>query len=322
MTTNQNHISAVGVKKKSSDVTFIYRLRKDIIRNKQLYILAIPIVLFYVLFHFKPMYGAIIAFKDFSPVKGITGSDWVGFKHFEYFFSSIYFGRVLKNTLTISISSLLFGFPAPIILALLINELKSKVLSRTVQTITYMPHFISMVVICGMIKQFTSDSGFITVMLSNIGITQENLLSNPDLFVPIYVFSGIWQQVGWGSIIYLAALSGIDQELYEAAKIDGAGKFKQLVHITIPCLIPTIIILFILRTGTILSVGHEKIILLYNPATYETADVISSYVYRQGLLNSDWSYSTAVGLFNSTINFILVVIVNRISKKTSEVSLW
>jgi len=204
----------------------------------------------------------------------------------------------------------------------MINELRSKAFSRIVQTITYMPHFISLVIICGMIKQFTSDRGFITMMLSTIGMKQENLLSNPALFVPIYVISGIWQQAGWGSIVYLAALAAIDQELYEAAKIDGAGKFRQLIHITIPCLVPTIVTLFILRTGTILSVGHEKIILLYNPAVYETADVISSYVYRQGLLNSDWSYSAAVGLFNSTVNFILVVIVNKISKKVSEISLW
>lgn len=318
----ENRVDAVVVQNVTRESTFVYRIKKDILQNKELYILAIPIVLFYLLFHYKPMYGAIIAFKDFTPARGIMASPWVGFKHFRDFFSSIYFGRVLRNTLRISISQIIFGFPAPIILALLINELKSKAFSRIVQTITYMPHFISLVVICGMIKQFTSDSGFITQLLSYVGFQKQTMLNNPRLFVPIYVISGIWQNVGWGSIIYLAALTGIDQELYDAAKIDGAGRWKQTLYVTIPGLLPTIIILFILRTGSILSVGSEKIILLYNPAIYETADVISSYVYRQGLLNSDWSYSTAVGLFNSVVNFALVVFVNWLSRRTSEVSLW
>lgn len=318
----ENRVDAVVVQNVTRESTFVYRIKKDILQNKELYILAIPIVLFYLLFHYKPMYGAIIAFKDFTPARGIMASPWVGFKHFRDFFSSIYFGRVLRNTLRISISEIIFGFPAPIILALLINELKSKAFSRIVQTITYMPHFISLVVICGMIKQFTSDSGFITQLLSYVGFQKQTMLNNPRLFVPIYVISGIWQNVGWGSIIYLAALTGIDQELYDAAKIDGAGRWKQTLYVTIPGLLPTIIILFILRTGSILSVGSEKIILLYNPAIYETADVISSYVYRQGLLNSDWSYSTAVGLFNSVVNFALVVFVNWLSRRTSEVSLW
>lgn len=318
----ENRVDAVVVQNVTRESTFVYRIKKDILQNKELYILAIPIVLFYLLFHYKPMYGAIIAFKDFTPARGIMASPWVGFKHFRDFFSSIYFGRVLRNTLRISISQIIFGFPAPIILALLINELKSKAFSRIVQTITYMPHFISLVVICGMIKQFTSDSGFITQLLSYVGFQKQTMLNNPRLFVPIYVISGIWQNVGWGSIIYLAALTGIDQELYDAAKIDGAGRWKQTLYVTIPGLLPTIIILFILRTGRILSVGSEKIILLYNPAIYETADVISSYVYRQGLLNSDWSYSTAVGLFNSVVNFALVVFVNWLSRRTSEVSLW
>ena len=268
------------------------------------------------------MYGTIIAFKNFTPAKGIMNSPWAGLQHFKNFFSSVYFGRVLKNTLIISITQLIFGFPAPIILALLINELRNRAFSRTVQTIGYMPHFISLVVLCGMIKQFTSDSGFITLLLSHVGLKKQTMLNQSGLFVPIYVISGIWQNMGWGSIIYLAALTGIDPELYDAAKIDGAGRWKQTLYVTIPCLLPTIIILLILRTGNILSVGSEKIILLYNPAIYKTSDVISSYVYRQGLLNSDWSYSTAVGLFNSVVNFALVVTVNKISRKTSEISLW
>jgi putative aldouronate transport system permease protein len=298
------------------------RLAADIKSNADLYLMIIPVLLFYIIFHYGPMYGASIAFKDFTPAKGVFDSPWVGFKHFESFFKSYYFIRILKNTLFISINTLIFGFPAPIILALLMNELRSKVFSRTVQTITYMPHFISMVVICGMIVQFTKDTGVVTTFLSYFGLAKENMLNNSALFVPVYVISGIWQEVGWGSIIYLAALMGIDQELYEAAKIDGAGRWKQVLHITIPGILPTIIILLILRMGSMLNVGFEKIILLYNPSIYETADVISSFVYRKGLLEFNWSYSSAVGLFNSLINFTLVVLSNKISKKATETSLW
>lgn len=298
------------------------RLTIDLKRNKELYLLIIPVVAYYIIFHYGPIYGASIAFKQFVPAKGILGSPWVGFQHFRDFFESFYFWRLLRNTLTISITSILFGFPAPIILALLINELRSRVFSRTVQTITYMPHFVSMVVICGMIVQFTKDTGVVTSFLSIFGFPKDTMLNNPKMFVPVYIISGIWQEVGWGSIIYLAALTGIDQELYEAAKIDGAGRWKQTVHITIPSLVPTIIILFILRLGNMLNVGFEKIILLYNPATYETADVISSFVYRKGIQEFSWSFSAAVGLFNSVINFTLVIFANWISRKANETSLW
>lgn len=302
--------------------SFGIRFAKDFKKNKELYVIIAPVILFYILFHYAPMYGAIIAFKDYIPAKGFFESEWVGLKHFADFFQSFYFWRILKNTLLISVNMLVFGFPAPILLALLINELKSKWFSRTVQTVTYMPHFISMVVICGMIAQFTRDNGFVTAFLANFGMPKDTMLSKPDLFVPVYVISGIWQEVGWGSIIYLAALAGVDQELYEAAKIDGAGRWKQTVYITIPSIIPTIIILLILRMGTMMNVGFEKIILLYNPAIYETADVISSFVFRKGLQEFSWSFSSAVGLFNSVINFTLVVTANWISKKTNETSLW
>jgi len=305
-----------------NDLSVRSRFLREMTKNGQLYLIALPVIAYYVLFHYAPMYGAQIAFKDFSPAGGIAGSPWVGFKHFEDFFGSIYFIRVLKNTLTISITSLVFGFPAPIILALLINELRSRKFSRTVQLITYMPHFISMVVICGMILEFTSQSGLISVVLSWFGIPARTMLNDAGLFVPIYVISGIWQGVGWGSIIYLAALTGIDQELYQAASIDGAGRWKQTLYVTLPGLMPTIIVLLILRTGNILSVGAEKIILLYNPSIYETSDVISSYVYRRGLLNADWSFSSAVGLFNSVVNFILVASVNWLARRTSDTSLW
>ncbi len=298
------------------------RFLREMTKNGQLYLIALPVLAYYIVFHYVPMYGAQIAFRNYSPAGGITGSPWVGLRHFADFFRSIYFLRVLKNTLTISITSLVFGFPAPIILALLLNELRNRRFSRTVQLITYMPHFISMVVICGMILEFTSQKGLISVVLSYVGVPAKTMLNDARLFVPIYVISGIWQGVGWGSIIYLAALTGIDQELYQAASIDGAGRWKQTLYVTIPGLLPTIIVLLILRTGNILSVGAEKIILLYNAAIYETSDVISSYVYRRGLLNADWSFSSAVGLFNSVVNFILVASVNWLARRTSDTSLW
>lgn len=309
-------------KPKPVKVGFFEDTIKDFKINKVLYLMILPVVVYYIIFHYKPMYGAIIAFKEFSPAKGIFGSPWVGIKHFQEFFTDFYFFRIFKNTLVISITSLIFSFPAPIIFALLLNELKSKWFSRTVQTISYMPHFVSLVVICGMIKQFTSDTGFITYLLSFLGFERITMLSEPELFVPVYVISGIWQEVGWGAIIYLAALAGIDQELYEAARIDGAGRWKQTVHITLPGIAPTIIILLILRMGNILGVGFEKIILLYNAGIYETSDVISSYVYRKGLQEFNWSFSSAVGLFNSVINFVMIILSNWISRKVNETSLW
>lgn len=295
---------------------------KDFRRNKTLYFLMIPVILFYFYFRYVPMYGAIIAFKDFSPTLGILNSPWVGFKHFADFFSGIQFGRILKNTLTISISSIVFCFPAPILLALLINEVTNIHFKKAVQTITYLPHFISLVVICSMIKEFTSSNGIITHLASLLGAPKENMLSNPKLFVPIYIISDIWQSVGWGSILYLAALTAIDAELYEAAKIDGAGRIRQTFHITLPGIAPTIITMFILRLGSVLNVGYEKIILLYNPMIYETSDVISTYVYRAGLQEFKYDFASAVGLFNSVINFMLVYSANLLSRKINETSLW
>lgn len=306
------------------DTSFKARAIRDIKKNYEIYLILLPVVVFYIIFSYVPMGGAVIAFQDWRPGRAMfgEGARWVGLKHFKDFFGSYYFVRVLRNTVTISVSSLIFGFPAPIILALMLNELKSKIYARAVQTVVYLPHFISMVVLCGMINLFVRDTGVVTQVLSVFGFPKQNMLLNPSLFVPIYVISGIWSGVGWGSIIYLAALTGVDQQLYEAAEIDGAGKWMQTVHITIPCIVPTIIIQFIMRTGQILSVGQEKIILLYNETIYDTADVISSFVYRKGLLESNWSYSTAVGLFNSIINFALVSVVNKISSTVSETSLW
>lgn len=297
-------------------------LASDIRRNYSLYLLMIPVFLFYFFFMYKPMYGAIIAFKDFNPAEGILGSPWVGLDNFKKFWDSMYRNRVFFNTLKISFSTLIFSFPAPILLALLINELRNKIFTKTVQTITYLPHFISMVVICGMIKDFTTETGIINDIIAFFGGTRTTMLNNPSYFVPIYVISDVWQSVGWGSIIYLAALSGIDAELYEAARIDGAGRWRQTISITIPSIMPTVVTMFLLRIGQTMSVGYEKIILLYNPLTYETADVISSFVYREGLQNFQYSYSTAVGLLNSVINFILVFVCNMLSRKFNDSGLW
>lgn len=297
-------------------------LVKDFRQNKEVYIMVIPVILFYILFCYVPMYGAVIAFKNYTPMKGIMGSDWVGLRHFIQFFNSPYFGRLMVNTLRISLTSLIWSFPAPILLALLINEMKSSRYARIVQSITYMPHFISLVVICGMIRSFTLDTGIINTFLAFFGFERTSFLLHEEYFIPVYVASNVWQGMGWGSIIYLAALSGIDQGLYEAAKIDGANKWRQVIHITIPGILPTIITMLILNLGQVLSVGYEKILLLYNDATSPVAEVISTYVYKKGLIEQSWSFSSAIGLFNSTINLALIIITNIISKKTTEVGLW
>ena len=298
------------------------RTWKIIRKNKAVYLMVLPVIIYYILFHYKPMYGIIISFMDYNPRRGISGSQWVGMKHFIDFFTGPYFWRLLGNTLKLSLSTLIFGFPVPIILALLINELRNKKFSKAVQTITYMPHFVSMVVLCAMIRQFVGANGFITNFLSMFGYDGGNLLNHGEYWIPIYVISNIWQGAGWGSIVYLAALTGIDSELYDAAKVDGANRWKQTLNVTIPCILPTIIIMLIMRVGQIMGVGYEKTILLYNEGIYDVADIISTYVYRRGLLDRQFSFSTAVGLFNSVVNFILVIGANQISKKTTETSLW
>ena len=249
-------------------------------------------------------------------------SPWVGLKHFEALFTSPSFFTVFANTGRIRLSLLVFGFPAPIILALLLNEIRSPLYAKVVQNFTYMPHFISLVVICGLIRNFTLDTGIIPYIMSFFGFEPVSLLNYPKYFTTIFVASDIWQTIGWNSIIYLAALTGVDAQLYEAAMIDGAGRWKQTIHVTIPSIMPTIIIMLILRVGSVLNVGFEKIILLYNDTTMSVADVLSSYTYRKGLLDLSWSYSSAVGLFNSLINFVFLIATNLISKKVGEVSLW
>lgn len=301
---------------------FVSRARKDWQRNRALYAIVIPVLLFYILFHYKPMYGAIIAFKDYTPALGVAKSPWVGLDNFVRFFNSVYFVRLIKNTVLLSFYNLLFGFPAPIILALLLNEVRGKRFKSITQTVTYLPHFISMIVVTGMLTNFCMTSGLFNDLIVLLGGERSPLLQDPKLYRTIYVASSIWQEVGWGSIIYLSALAGVDSQLYEAAQIDGAGKWKQMIHVTLPAITPTIIIMLILKIGSLMNMGYEKTILLYNPSTYETADIISSYIYRIGLLEQDWSYSTAIGLFNSVINFALLIFANKISKRYSETSLW
>ena len=297
-------------------------LSRDFQQNKWKYLMILPVVVYFILFAYKPMYGIIIAFKQYRPTLGIMESPWVGLDQFVTFFRDPYFWRLLRNTFSISGLSILFGFPAPILLALLLNEIRCNWFKRTVQTVSYMPYFISVVVMCGLLKAFCQTGGVFNDVIAAFGGTRENLLSAKENFYPIYVLSGIWQSIGWDSIIYLAALSGIDQQQYEAARIDGAGRFRQMFSITLPGLMPTITILFILRMGGILNVGFEKILLLYQPLTYEVADVISTYVYRKGIIEANYSFSTAVGLFNSLVNIVFLLATNAVSRRLSETSLF
>ena len=294
----------------------------DVAANKCLYVMLLPVILYYLIFCYKPLYGILMAFQNFRPSRGILGSDFVGLKHFTEFFASYNFGLLVRNTVMINFYDILFAFPAPIVLALMLNEVRNDRFKRTCQTITYMPHFISLVVVCGIIKSLTESDGLINDFIAAFGGERISLLLRAEYFRTIYISSGIWQHVGWGATIYLAALSGIDQNLYEAAEIDGANRLKQMMHITIPSILPVIFIMLILRIGSIMNVGFEKIILLYNTATYETADVISTYIYRKGLLEANYSASTAVGLFNSVINFTLLISTNFLSRKFNQMGLW
>ena len=303
--------------------TIPMRIARELRRNRYVYLMALPVIAYYLLFCYGPMYGAQIAFRNFTAFKGIAGSEWVGMKWFVNFIQGPYFSRVMVNTLLISLYQLIFGFPAPILLALLLNELGNERFKRVVQTIVYLPHFISLVVICGMIRTFVARNGIITEMLTLFGFPRTNLLGDPRYFRTVFVASGVWQTIGWNSIVYLSALTAVSPDLYESATIDGANRLQKTLYITLPSITPTIVTMFILRLGQIMSVGSEKILLLYNPNTYEVADVISTYVYRVGLSESfQPSYSTAVGLFSSVINFALILIANSISKKATESSLW
>lgn len=300
-------------------------IKKDLRKNRWIYLMAIPVIAYYVTFCYIPMAGIQIAFKNYNFGDGIWSSPWAanhGFQHFITFFKGPYAWRTIRNTLLLSFYNIIVCFPLPIILALLLNEVKCNPFKRVIQTVSYLPHFISLVVICGLIKEFTASNGLISTLLSYVGVRPETMLLNQNRFRPIYVLSELWQTLGWNSIIYLAALSGVDPNLYDAAAVDGAGRFRRVLHVTIPAILPTIIIMFILRVGQFMSVGYDKILLLYNSSIYETADTISTFVYRKGLVESNFSFSAAVGLINSVVNFILVVTVNKISNKVGETSLW
>lgn len=308
-------------KKQQAEGTLSFK--KSLRRNWDLYLLILPILVFFFVFSYMPMYGIIIAFKDYVAAKGIWGSPWVGFAHFQRFFESIYFERTIKNTLGISLYSLVVGFPMPILLALMINEVRHLPFKRTVQTVTYAPYFISQVVMCGMIIIFIRpDAGFINMLLKAMGHEQIAFIIEPSWFKTIYVWSGVWQNTGWGTIIYIAALAGLDQQMYEAAQIDGANKIQKIWHITLPCLMPTAILLLIMNCGSLMSVGFEKVFLLQTPLNMEASDVISTYTYRAGMIDANYSYSAAIGLFNSVINFVILFIVNQISKRASSISLF
>lgn len=311
-----------NIKKTNKSTSLFGRIKKELSVNRYLYILAVPVVLYYLLFCFGPMTGIVIAFKNYQLSEGIIGSKWVGLKYFSEFFNGMYFSRTLRNTLLISVYDIIFGFPIPIVFALMINELENLKFKKLVQTATYLPHFISMVVVCGMIVDFFSQNGMLTRFFALFGAKQMNYMGSAAHFRAIYVGTNIWQSFGWNSIIYIAAIAGVDQELYEAARIDGAKKLRQTWHITIPGIAPTITLMFILRLGSVLSIGAEKVILLYNQGTMETADIISSYVYRMGLSGARYSYSTAVGLFQSVINFIVLITANAVTKKISGSSLF
>ena len=296
--------------------------RKDFRRNWSLYLLVLPVLAYYVIFNYVPMYGITIAFQDFKMNQGFFGSKFVGLKHFITFFEYPQFWRLIRNTIRISLATLIFGMPAPIIFALLLNELRLKKLRSVIQTVSIFPHFVSLVVVCAIIKEFCLSDGLFNTVLGWFGFQAQSLLQIPSAFTPIYVISHLWEKTGWSSLIYLAAIAGIDTQIFEAASLDGAGRFQKMWYITLPCIKGTFIILFIMAVGGVMSVGSEKILLLYNETIYASADVISTYLYRKGLLEFNFSYSTAVNLFNSVINFTLVIAANRISKKLSDTSLF
>jgi len=286
----------------------------------------LPGIVYYLIFKYAPMYGVIIAFQKYSIGKGILGSEWVGLKHYtDFFLRTPDAMEIIRNTILLNVYELLFAFPAPIILAILLNELRNVVFKRIVQTISYMPYFLSTVVIVGMVVNFLSPSnGIINILLKSIFGLEEGImfLALPEWFRTIYVSSEIWQGVGWGTILYLAAIAGVNPELYEAADIDGANRWQKIRNITFQGMLPVMIILLILNLGKMMEVGYQKIILLYNPLIYDTADVINTFVYRRGLLHADFSFATAIGLFQSVIGFVLVLAANRIARKYSETSLW
>lgn len=308
---------------KEKEKTKWSEIKKKLYKSRQLYVFVIPALVVVAVFSYGPMYGVIIAFKDYIPSLGIFGSPWVGFKHFQRFFDSYYFWDLIKNTLGISIYSLVVGFPLPIILALALNELKDGKFKKFTQTVTYAPNFISVVVVCGMLIAFlTPSTGIINHLLVFLGFERISFMTDPRWFKTIYVLSGVWQGTGWGSVIYLAALSGVDTQLHEAATVDGATRWQRIWYINLPTIIPTMVILLIMNVGSLMSLGYEKILLMQNALNMDSSNVIATFVYKQGLLDAQYSYASAAGLFNAAINAFLLITVNKISRKVSETSLW
>ncbi|UFU06657.1 ABC transporter permease [Ruania halotolerans] len=303
--------------------TGVPALRRHVHRYWQLWVMALPAIAFVAIFAYVPMYGLQLAFREFDFAAGLTGGEWVGLKYFRQFFESPQFWTLMRNTVVISMTTLVVGFVAPIALALMVNQVIGRRRKRFLQTATYLPHFISIVVIVGMLQVFLSpSSGLITRVAEMVGVSGSNFLGDTSAFVPVYVISEVWQHAGWNSIIYLAALASVDTQLYEAARIDGAGRFTIIRHIDIPALVPTMIILFILNMGTVLSTGFEKIFLMQNPLNLGVSEVLATYVYKIGILSNQFSYGTAIGLFNTLINFAFLVIANQIAKRVSNTSLW
>jgi len=300
-------------------------LKKSLRTYWQLYLLLIPVVAYFVLFRYLPMVGIQIAFRDFMPRLGYWGSKWVGLKHFTRFFGSYYAERMIVNTIVLSFGTLILSFPAPVLLALCLNEVRNSKAKKIMQTITYAPHFLSTVVVVGLVASLTNiNYGLINVLLKQAGVIEEsiNFMTKENWFRPLYIISSIWQETGWNAVVYMAALSSVDVSLYEAARVDGAGRLRSIWHVTLPCIAPTMITMLILNCGKVMNIGYEKVLLMQNDLNLAKSDVITTYVYQQGILKGQYSYSTAVNLFNSVINTMLVVTVNAISRRVSETSLW
>ncbi len=295
--------------------------KRDFKMNWKIYLLVLPVIIYFIIFNYLPMGGLIMAFQNFNPVKGFFGSNFVGFDNFIQFFTAPNFFQILRNTFVISLLGLLIGFPLSIIFALLLNEIYITTFKKTVQTISYMPYFVSTVVICGLVIDFVSSNGIVTNLLVKLGLERQNLLLNPNYFWAINLISDIWQGLGYGSIIFIAAITGVSSEQHEAAAIDGATRLKRVWHITVPGIMPTIITMLVLRCGMLMTVGFDKILLLYNPSIYETADVIATNVQRMGLVKMQYGYSAAVGLFNSVVGTTLLLVSNAISRKYTEQSI-
>ena len=318
-----NHSTKNSVLAGTKKTTRLHTMKKHFVRDYQLYVLCLPAIIYFFVFCYMPMYGVQIAFKDFTIGKTIAESQWVGFEHFERFLSTYKFWDVLKNTLVVSFYSLLASFPIPIIMALLLNQTTNEKFKKIVQTVTYAPHFISVVVLCGMITTFLSPStGVVNSMIKALGGESVFFMASPEMWKHIYVWSGVWQGAGWSSIIYIASLSSISPDLYEAAEIDGASRLQKIRYIDIPAIMPTMVILLILNMGSLMNVGFQKAYLLQNSLNISSSEIINTYVYKVGLEGTQYSYSAAVGLFNTVINIILLVSANKISQKLQGTSLW